>query len=89
MTKKTFQKSIRKAKKAIPFRPSLFWDADVAKIHPQKHARYIIERILDFGNDKEAAWMAHQYSSRLIRDTLHTSRAIHDKSKALWSQIFH
>mgnify|MGYP001577696491 CR=1 FL=1 len=75
-------------KVSLQFRPALFWDVDVNTIDPQKHARYIIERILDFGNDKEARWMAHYYSPSLIRDTLRTSRVLHEKSKALWSLVF-
>ncbi|MBI4994134.1 hypothetical protein HZC21_00610 [Candidatus Peregrinibacteria bacterium] len=36
----------------ITFRQSLFWDIDPKTIDLKKHKRYIIERILDFGNDK-------------------------------------
>ena len=42
--------------KVMKFRQSLFWDADPNKIDPQKNARYIIERVADLGNDKEARW---------------------------------
>lgn len=49
------------------FRQSLFWDVDPKKIDPKKHAKYIIERILDFGNGDEVRWMSRNYSSRLIK----------------------
>ena len=39
----------RKTKETIPFRPTLFWDVDPATIDPDKNAKYIIERIMDFG----------------------------------------
>ena len=70
------------------FRQSLFWDVDPSTIDVQKHARYIIERILDFGNDQEVRWMAQEYPASLIHDTLVTSRVLHDKSKTLWRLVF-
>lgn len=75
-------------KQRIRFRPELFWDVDPKTIDPKKHARYIIERILDFGNDKEVRWMAHSYSPRMIRGVVHNSRVIHNKSKALWAALY-
>lgn len=71
----------------MKFRQSLFWDVDPKTINEKKHARYIIERILDFGTDQEVRWMFRHYSRRLIRDTLRGSRVVHDKSKSLWQLI--
>lgn len=72
----------------MEFRQSLFWDVDPTTIDIQKNARYIIERILDFGTIEEVKWLAQAYPVSLIRDTLTNSRVIHEKSKALWSQVF-
>lgn len=72
----------------MKFRQSLFWDVDPKTIDPKKHATYIIERILDFGNDREVRWMARAYSPRRIRDTVRRSRVLHDKSRALWSRVY-
>lgn len=69
------------------FRQSLFWDVDPKTINPKKHARYIIERVLDFGTDQEVRWLFRYYSRRLIRNTLRSSRVVHDKSKSLWQLI--
>jgi len=69
-------------------RQSLFWDVDPKKINPKRHARYIIERVLDFGNDKEVKWLLNNYSSDLIKKTVRGSRVIHSKSKALWSLLY-
>lgn len=78
----------RKKQQTIKFRRSLFWDVDPKTISPKKHARYIIERVLDFGNNQETKWLFHFYRPALIKDTLEKSRGvIHDKSKALWSLI--
>lgn len=72
----------------MKFRQSLFWDVDPATIDPEKHAQYIIERILDFGNDEEVKWVAHRYPQPKIRDIINRSRVLHDKSKALWTKVF-
>ncbi len=69
------------------FRQSLFWDVDPKTIDEKKHARYIIERVLDFGNDKEVRWVYHNFSPRVIKDVVKKSRVMHKKSKALWSLI--
>lgn len=81
-------KRTKKHPQKIKFRQSLFWDVDPKTIDPRRHARYIIERILDFGNDREVRWMAHYYSPRSISNTIKRSRELHDKSKALWSLIW-
>lgn len=72
----------------IRFRPALFWDVDPKTIDPKRHARYIIERILDFGNDREVRWLARKYSSGLIKDVVKKSRVLDPKSRALWSLIW-
>ncbi len=66
------------------FRQTLFWDTDPKKINSKKHARYIIERVLDLGNDEEIKWVWHKYSHKLIEDVVKKSRALHSKSKSFW-----
>lgn len=78
----------KKKKPVMRFRPTLFWDVDPKTIDPKKHARYIIERVLDFGNDQEVRWLAHRYSPRLLKDAVRKSRVLHAKSRSLWSLIF-
>ena len=77
----------RKKIKKIRFRQSLFWDVDPKTIDPKKHAKYIIERILDFGTDGELKWLFGNYSRRLIKNTVIKSRVLHNKSRNLWMQI--
>lgn len=77
-----------KTKKVIKFRQELFWDVDPKTIDPKKHARYIIEKILDFGNETEVRWMASFFPSKIIKKTVKESRALLNKSKALWSLVW-
>lgn len=73
---------------AIVFRQSLFWDADPKRLDTEKNVRYIIERVLDFGNDEEIRWLFQRYPRVLLQDALSRPRGgLHEKSKALWSLV--
>lgn len=80
-----------KTKKTVPRMPrraSLFWDVDPKTLDQKKHARYIIERILDFGTDREVRWLMRTYSKRKIKAVIQQPRSVlHKKSQALWSLI--
>lgn len=69
------------------FRQSLFWDVNPKKINPKKHARYLIERIMDFGNDQEVRWMWKTYPRQIILKTADRSRVLRTKSKNLWQLL--
>jgi len=70
------------------FKQSLFWDTDVKLIDKEKNSQYIIERILEFGNLKDAKWLFNNYSKNKIKKVMNLSRSqISKKSKSLWSLI--
>lgn len=71
----------------MKFRPALFWDTDLNSLDAQKHAEYIIERIMDFGNDDEVRWMKHQYPKQLLAKVCRTSKQLHVSSKTLWTLL--
>lgn len=68
----------------IKFRQSLFWDTDVKNIDVKKNARYIIERILDFGDDKEVEWLWNFYDKSLLKKSIIKSRSLRPETKKLW-----
>ena len=77
-------KKAKPTKKKIKFRQSLFWDVDPKTIDPDKNASYVIERILDFGDDKEVRWMNNYYSRQAIRKVVYSSRSLTPLTKSLW-----
>lgn len=80
-------KSTQRLRK-MPRRPTLFWDVDPKTIDQKKHARYIIERIMDFGTDQEVRWMWQTYPKVLLKKTLAQPRSpLLNKSKALWALL--
>ena len=71
----------------MPRRASLFWDVDPKTIDPKKHARYIVERVLEFGKDNEVRWLWTHYSRQFIRDVLEKSRVIRPRTQVLWKAL--
>ena len=67
---------------------SLFWDVDLKSLNSKEHASYIIERVLDFGDDDDIRWLFSTYPKAMMKETLGNTRsAIHAKSKALWNLV--
>lgn len=71
----------------IKFRQSLFWDTNPKNIDVKKNAQYIIERILDFGNDKEVKWLYHFYDKSLLKNIVVKSRSLTPETKNLWTML--
>ena len=71
----------------MKLRQALFWDTDPKKIDLQKNAQYVIERVLDFGNDKEVKWLWKFYDKKLLKKVVTNSRSLRPKSKALWTLV--
>lgn len=68
----------------MKLRQALFWDTKIENIDFKKNAPYIIERVLDFGTDKEVKWMWNFYDKALLKKTVVRSRSIRPRTKSLW-----
>ena len=71
----------------MKFRQTLFWDTNPKKIDVKKNAQYIIERIADFGNDKEARWVLDFYKKALLKKVISKSRCLRPDTKKLWTMM--
>lgn len=71
----------------MKFRQALFWDTRPKNIDAEKNAQYIIERVADFGNDKEARWMLDFYDKRLLKKVISQSRCIRPRTRKLWTLL--
>ncbi len=71
----------------MTFRQSLFWDTNPEKIDPKTHAKYIIERIMDLGNDDEVRWMWQEYPHTLLAEVADNSRVLHTSTRTLWKLL--
>jgi len=63
---------------------SLFWDTSLRNIYIKRNARYIIERVLEFGDINALLWIQNIYPSQRIINVLKLSRNISDKSRNFW-----
>ena len=72
----------------MKFRQALFWDTNPKNIDTRKNARYIIERILEFGESNEVRWLFKTYPKTEIKKVINLPRVqISKKSKSLWSLL--
>jgi len=80
--------NMKTAKKPImKFRQTLFWDVNPKNIDVKKNAQYIIERVADFGDDKEARWVLDFYDKRMLKKVIAKSRSLMPETKNLWTLI--
>jgi hypothetical protein len=66
----------------------LFWDTNLNKIRIKQNARYIIERVLEFGDMNSLEWLQRVYPISAIIDVIFLSRAISEKSRNFWMLWF-
>lgn len=71
----------------MKFRQTLFWDVNPKNIDAKKNAQYIIERVADFGDDKEARWVLNFYNKRVLKKVIAKSRSLTPETKNLWTLI--
>lgn len=72
----------------MKLRQSLFWDTNIKNIDLKKNARYVIERVLEFGQPNEVGWVMKKYPKSEIKTVMNLPRSqVHPKSKALWSLL--
>lgn len=65
-----------------------FWDADIAKTDLKKRAPYVIERILEYGDDRAFKWLKQNVRRELIKKTLISTRALSPQSANFWALVF-
>lgn len=64
-----------------------FWDIDPNTLDPEKHKRYIIERILEMGDEAAVRWLRSAFSDEDIRDVVNRARGLSKKSRRFWQVV--
>jgi hypothetical protein len=68
---------------------SLFWDTDINTVDLVKNKRYVIERILKFGNLADYSWLKNMYKTEEIKEVITRDRSELDKkSLNFWYFIY-
>ena len=65
----------------------LFWDTDFERLRIPGRERYIIERVLEYGDVPEVRWMMRHFPREQIIQVLRQSRRLSRKSAHFWSLI--
>lgn len=65
-----------------------FWDVNPETIDLAKHRRYVIERLLEFGDQESVAWMKKTFPQDEIVEVLKIARALTKKSANFWANVF-
>ncbi len=69
---------------------SLFWDTDTNTIDLVKNKRYVIERVLKFGNVEDYSWLKNIYTLDEIKQVVSRNRSELDKkSLNFWHSVYH
>lgn len=66
--------------------PSLFWD--VRDVDPRKSEKFVIERILAYGDEKDFSWAKEFYGRDKIFKNFLKIRSLDKKSRSFWHQYF-
>jgi len=67
---------------------SLFWDVDRTTLDLHKHARFIVRRILEFGDLDDLQWALEQYGREYIASVAASARGLDPKSANFWRNYF-
>lgn len=73
-----------------PLRPdlsSVLWDVDPGRVDEDAHARFLIERILEAGDDAQVRWMLARYPREQVARVAGTSRGLSRKSARAWQTL--
>ncbi|KKS38261.1 MAG: hypothetical protein A3G49_02365 [Candidatus Sungbacteria bacterium RIFCSPLOWO2_12_FULL_41_11] len=74
--------------KLPPFLHKYFWDVDFKKLDSKADGQYIIERILEYGDEKAVNWLKKNIERRFIVSVLKNCRSLSPQSANFWAVIF-
>ncbi len=69
----------------------LFWEARPARIDPDRHADYVLARVLEFGGEMGVRWLVRHYGLDHIHRFLATSARpeLTPRTLSFWRAVFH
>jgi hypothetical protein len=66
----------------------LFWDVDLSKLDLDQHKSFIIERVLNMGDQQALAWLRRSFSEEMIFRVVRESRRLTRKTALCWKNIY-
>ena len=69
-------------------KPTLFWDCDLKQLDLSKNARFIIERVLAYGEVADFVWIKKTYGLEKIKEVFLHNRTLDKRSQSFWCLYF-
>ncbi len=66
-----------------------FWDVDPGTLDTITDRRFVIERILEKGDDAATLWLREQYDEKELVEVVSDSRRLSPKSRNYWGLTLH
>lgn len=64
-----------------------FWDTESQKLDIKKYKFYIIERLLEMGDDEAIKWLNKNFQKKDFGEVLQKSRRISNRSRNYWNLV--
>jgi len=71
-----------------PSAAKFFWDTDPSRLDVDGDYFFIIERLMEEGDDSAIHWMIHRYSDAQRIEVLRRSRRLSRKTARLWQNYY-
>ncbi len=66
----------------------LFWDTDLSTLDLEKQKTFVIERVLNMGDEGALKWVWQKYGRQTIYNTVINSRRLTLKTARCWQNYF-
>lgn len=77
-----------KKQKPLPrFLKPYFWETELSQVSPIRNRKYIIERVLEYGDDRAIRRLQKMYSPAQIAQVIRSSRVISPNTANLWALL--
>lgn len=70
------------------FLKKYFWEVDFSRIDCAQRKKYVLKRILEYGDQRAVKWMLSHFDKKLIKSLLMNCRGLSRKSANFWALIF-
>lgn len=73
-----------------PLSEHLFWDVDRAAIDPERHAPWLVQRVLEYGRWHDWQLLVAHYGKPRLTDIVTTLRSLHPRARCfcqVWFQL--
>ncbi|MCF6094260.1 hypothetical protein L1765_09820 [Microaerobacter geothermalis] len=67
---------------------SFFWDVDITELDLRQHQIFIIERLLNEGDQRTLRWVFETYTEDEIKEAVCISRGLSLKTARYWQYFF-